>query len=249
MSGLERTSPHRDVRPACQGRLRFVPGEFLPPHIHEEAFATIVLTGGYIEAGDTGRHRARPGDVVLHRSYEYHLDRVELSGTEILVIPLTRENSGQVSGRIPDPDSLVRIGESDPQSAEVALLDQFECRHETEFDWPDELARALRDDPSLNLRGWARANQLSDGSISRGFSQVFGVSARSYRLLQRTHRAIREILATNESFAAIAQNCRFADQAHMSRSVQRVTALSPKQLRVRCLIRSLAGSSSPSAAI
>ena len=33
-------------------------------------FATVVLADHYVEAGDTGRHRVEPGDVLPHRGYE-----------------------------------------------------------------------------------------------------------------------------------------------------------------------------------
>ena len=41
------------------------PCEQLPRHPHDEAFAAVLLSGGYVEAGDTGRHRLEPGDVVV----------------------------------------------------------------------------------------------------------------------------------------------------------------------------------------
>lgn len=213
--------------------MHYVSGEFLPRHVHEEAFATVVLTGGYVEAGDTGRHRAGPGDVVLHWPYENHLNRVELRRTEIIVIPLDFRRIPYACGRIADPDSLMRIVESDPASAQLALLEQLRYRAEAPADWPDDLARALQDDPSLMLSDWAREHGLSVGSVSRKFAQVYGISASSYRLLQRAQRAIRDILATDEPLSTIAQHCRFADQAHMCRTVRRVTALSPSRLRTR----------------
>jgi AraC-like DNA-binding protein len=233
MRRLERTSHDLCVRSASGGRRRHAPRDFLPRHVHEVAFATIVLTGGYVEAGDTGRHRAVPGDVVLHAPYEWHLDRVDFVATEVLVVPLTCGGIDFACGRIADPDSLVRIVESDSAAAEPALFEQLKSRNEPPLDWPDDLARALRDDPSLSLRGWAGEHGLSVGSLSRGFVQVYGVSPASYRLLQRTHRAIRAILKTEMPLSAIAQNAGFADQAHMSRAVQRATALSPRVLRAR----------------
>jgi AraC-like DNA-binding protein len=192
-----------------------------------------VISSGYVEAGDTGRHRARSGDVVLHQPFEYHLDRVELSGSEVLVIPLAYGGVNYALGRIADPDTLVKAVESDPATAERALLGQLVRRSEVALDWPDDLALTLRRNPSLSLRDWAHESSLSVGSVSRGFAQVYGISASSYRLLRRTHRAIRKILETDESFTEIAQNSGFADQAHMSRAVRRATTISPKCLRVR----------------
>jgi AraC-like DNA-binding protein len=199
--------------------------------MHEDAFATIVLSGGYSEAGDTGCHRAKPGDVVLHAPYERHLDRVAGNGAEILVVPLSCMSIDHAFGQIADPDSLVRVLESDAPAAERLLFEQLVHRHEPLRDWPEDLARALRDDPSLNLGSWADSHGLSLGSISRGFSQVYDISPRSYRLLQRTHHAIKALLETDAALADIAMTAGFADHAHMSRAIRHVTSLSPSELR------------------
>ncbi|MGH7124470.1 MAG: helix-turn-helix transcriptional regulator, partial [Stellaceae bacterium] len=100
-------------------------------------------------------------------------------------------------------------------------------------DWPDILAHDLSKDPALSLREWADRHGLSAGSVSRGFGQVYGVTPATYRLLQRTHRAIRAILGSQTPLAALAQNCGFADQAHLARSVHRATGLTPRALRAR----------------
>lgn len=233
MARLERISPSRPVRPASFGHLQHAPGEFLPRHVHEAGFATIVLSGSYIEAGDRGRHRAYPGDVLLHWSFEFHLDRVDPGGAEVLVIPVTSERFTHDIGQVADPDELVKVVESAPEQAESILLRRLLPKTANALDWPDVLARALRQDPSLPLRRWASDHGLATGSVSRGFAQVYGVSPASFRLQQRTHRAIRSILASDAQLATIAQNCGFADQAHMARSVRRATGISATCLRAQ----------------
>jgi hypothetical protein len=57
-------------------------------HSHEEAYAAMVLSGSYEEAGDQGRFQAEAGDVVLHDSFEAHLDRFPPSGAVILNVRL-----------------------------------------------------------------------------------------------------------------------------------------------------------------
>jgi len=232
MACLERISPSRWVRPASFGRLKHAPGEFLPRHVHEVGFVTLVLSGRYVEAGDTGRHRAGPGDVLLHRSFESHLDRIDRGGAEVLLIPITSDGFTHDIGHVSDPDAIVRIVESAPEQAESALLRRLLPKKVDALDWPDVLARALRQDPSLRLCRWATEHGLATGSVSRGFAQVFGLSPASFRLQQRTHRAIRSILAADGPLATIAQDCGFADQAHMARSVRRATGISASALRV-----------------
>jgi AraC-like DNA-binding protein len=213
--------------------MRHAPREFLPRHVHEVGFATIVLTGGYVEAGDTGRHRAEPGDALVHRPYEFHLDRFDRNGAEVLIVPLQADGFGCVAGRLQDVDAIVRLAESDFSAAEAAIREQLQPRPVVLPDWPDLLARDLRDDPALSLSEWGAAHGLSAGTISRGFGQLYGVTPATYRLLQRTHRAIRAIAGSRAPFAAIAQDCGFADQPHMVRSVRRMTGLAPRELRER----------------
>ena len=49
---------------------------FMDRHVHKRAYAALVLSGGYEEAGDSGRHRVQAGNVVLHEAFEAHLDRI-----------------------------------------------------------------------------------------------------------------------------------------------------------------------------
>ena len=213
--------------------MRHSPCEDLLRHRHDEAFAAVVLSGGYVEAGDTGRHRTEPGDVLLHRACEHHLDRFDRRGAEVLVLPLGLDWDGPIHGRLVDPDAIARLAETDPDLAVNALLARLSPKPAPASDWPDLLARTLRADPSLSLADWARASGLHLGSLSRGFRQVFGVTPAAYRLTQRAHRAIDALLRTPASLSVIAQDCGFADQAHMSRAVHRAAGASPAALRRR----------------
>jgi AraC-like DNA-binding protein len=69
------------------------------------------------------------------------------------------------------------------------------------------------------------------GSVSRGFRQVFGVAPVSFRLVQRTRRALEAAQRTCEPLCDIAVRCGFADQAHMSRAVSALTRHTPSQVR------------------
>ncbi len=232
MAGLEPTShPDAAARPAEAGRMRHAPSENLPRHRHDEAFAAIVLSGGYVEAGDTGRHRCEPGDVVLHRACEQHLDRFDRAGAEVLVLPLPLVWSAPAHGRIADPDRLAHLAERDIEAAVESLLTQMEAKPSSPSDWPDLLAQALRADPALCLSAWSHQAGLHLGSVSRGFRQVFGVTPAAYRLAQRAQHAIDALLRTDTPLSAIAHDCGFADQAHMSRAVLRVANLTPGALR------------------
>jgi AraC-like DNA-binding protein len=230
MGGLERNS-HGRFRCAAPGRMRHAPCEALPRHCHREAFAAIVLAGGYDEAGDTGRHRVRAGDVIFHRAFESHLDRFHGPGAEVLVIEVPDGWYGQSTGSVADPDAIVRAGESDSAEALQLLIEGFSPRPSAAHDWPDALAEALRTDPSLSLEHWAEAAGLHPGSLSRGFASVFGMSPAAYRLVQRTRRAIDALVRSEVPLSRLAFDCGFADQAHMTRAVAMLAGAPPALLR------------------
>lgn len=230
MAGLECTS-HWGIRSADPGRTRHGPREDLPRHPHDHAFAALVLSGGYVEAGDTGRHAVEAGDVLLHRAWESHLDRFDSRGAEVLVLPIADRDTTPLIGRIADPDAIVRRAEQDRVAAARHLLAELTPRPTTPADWPELLARALRDDPDLSLTLWADRLGLHRGSISRGFRQIFGVTPVAFRLVQRTRRALGALQATADPLSVIAYDCGFADQAHMSRAVRGLTKATPTELR------------------
>jgi AraC-like DNA-binding protein len=191
----------------------------------------VVLSGGYDEAGDTGRHRVRAGDVIFHRAFESHLDLFHGPGAEVLVVPLPGRWNGETLMRVPDPDAVVRACERDEGEALDLLALSTPAEHVEHADWPDALAEALRAEPSLSLDSWAEDTGLHPGSLSRGFALVFGVTPARYRLIQRAHRAIEAVTSTELPLSRIALDCGFSDQAHMTRAVAGLTGLSPALLR------------------
>jgi AraC-like DNA-binding protein len=192
-----------------------------------------VLSGGYVEAGDTGRHRVEAGDVLLHQAWESHLDCFDDRGAEVLVLPIADEDAAPLIGRIADPDAIARLAECDRAAASGRLLAALSPRARTHADWPDLLAQALCDDPELSLSVWADQAGLHPGSVSRGFRQVFGMTPVAFRLIQRTRQALTAVRASTAPLSAIAHACGFADQAHMSRSIRRLANTTPKALRQR----------------
>lgn len=223
------------LRHVPSGRFRHAAGEHLSRHLHREGFATVVLRGSYEEAGDTGLHRVQPGDVVMHRPWERHLDRFGRSGAQVLVLPLPTDCAG-THGRVVDADALARLAERDLPAAVRALSTQWQSGDAPARDWPALLARDLLADPALSLSEWSHRHGLHPGSVSRGFAQVFEVSPRAYRLQARGHHALRA-LAGSSNLGALAQHCGFADQAHLNRTLRAMTGMTPRQLRVAAAVR------------
>lgn len=244
--GLERNS-HLCLDCGCSTaiprRMSHGAREVLPRHRHREAFAAIVLGGEYVEAGDSGRHRVSPGDVIFHAAYENHLDRFGSLNVEVLVLPIARMWDGPVVARLDDPDMIARLAERDPNEAIAEMLATIVERSRRIDDWPDLLAGDLLRNPELSLGEWSCRKGIHPGSLSRGFRQQFGITPAEFRSIARTRKAMRHLPRLPLSEAAVASG--FADQPHMSRAVKRVTGLSPLRLRQDLVAEDASGGLTP----
>ena len=221
-SGYQPTPPRRE---------RIARGLAYSRHRHSTGYATIILSGGFEEAGEHGRRRAEPGHVLFHTPFEAHANRIGRA-TEALNLALPYWFVPPRSeGAVADPDFIVRLSERDPARALSALLDALGPADLALCDWPDLLAGAIgaRDEGQFPV--WAAANRLHPASLARGFRQLYGVTPARYRREQRARKAWREIVASDEPLAGVAHDAGFADQPHMCREVKALTGLSPMAWR------------------
>ena len=213
------------------GRQRHPANQRLERHCHDNAFATVVLSGGYLEAGDEGRRTLEAGDVLIHRAYEAHLDCFSRRGAQVLILPVANAATLPVFGQIADPDRLVHIVRRSPQDAWAALAENLLAGDRRHQDWPDSLAEQLRCHPALSLAQWAQETGLRPETVSRGFQLAYGSSPKAFRAHARTRAALDHIRHTPLPLADIAAKLGFADQAHMSRAVTGLTGRIPRAWR------------------
>ncbi|MGH6781151.1 MAG: helix-turn-helix domain-containing protein [Sphingomonadaceae bacterium] len=199
-------------------------------HLHADAYVALVLQGGYVEAGDVGRFRVRPGDLLIHGRFEVHQDHFNRAGAQVLNLAMQGTIQSRI-GRIDDPDTVVRLAESDARAAAALAVASFTAADNALSDWPDLLAAALREDRVPSLTQWAEETGVARTSLSRGFALAYGVSPQRYRAEFRARRATEAVARTVQPLAAIATDLGFADQAHMTRAVSALTGLSPTRLR------------------
>jgi len=202
-------------------------------HIHKRAYAALVLSGCYEEAGDSGRYRVQAGNVVLHEVFEAHLDRIPRTGAVVLNVPLPAQyafRSGVAT--VDDPDAIVRLVEKGDSEAAALLLRSGEITDPEFQDWPDELAASLAQNASLNFSRWSEEKGIPGWDLSRSFAKVFGISPSAFRARARTRQAWRAIRTGNTPLSAIAAHFGFADQAHMTRSVKSLTGKCPSAWRL-----------------
>lgn len=202
-------------------------------HSHDVAYAALVLAGGYEEAGDHGRFRVEPGDVLCHDRFEGHVDRFSASRAVLLDLPwqIGRSFTPGVA-KVADPDLIACTAERSRAEAVNLLFSMIREQRPSHIDWPDALAAALIQDPSLIVSRWAREQQLATWTVSRGFKNVFGISPETYRARTRARQAWKVIQTTEEPLAQIAFRLGFADQSHMTRSVKQMTGACPRAWRL-----------------
>lgn len=202
----------------------------LPRHRHADGYMTLILRGGYVEAGDAGRFRASEGNVLIHRAFEAHKDRFGAGSADVINLPLPATAPAAGMLHVADPDAIARLAESDTRAAAemVCVQGREVCGQQ---DWPDLLAEALRRPSAVPIGEWARNNGLAPGTVSRGFQQLFGTTPARYRAEARARLAWRALSATHGPLADLAFGLGFADQAHMTRSVRSLTGRPPRQWR------------------
>jgi AraC-like DNA-binding protein len=208
-------------------RHALTPGETIPRHIHDEAYAAVVLDGGYEEAGERGRWRVRAGDVLIHGRFSGHWNRAPGKAL-VLNLPLPAGlKPAAAMARTADPDLLVRLARRDPREAAAALLETL-CPGEGGLaDAPDLLAQALSGDDAPGVEAWARDQGVTRETAFRWFRDVYGVGPARFRVEARARHAWRLIVEGDGALADIAAEAGFADQAHMSRDVKDLTGRAP----------------------
>jgi AraC-like DNA-binding protein len=201
-----------------------------PRHRHASGYATVVLSGAFVESSFAGRSVARPGDVLLHASLDCHANTAIARGPiQILRLPWNLALEGHF--RVADPDRLARLGEVDPGLASAELATALLRPAAGAPDWTHSLALALSAVRPLALSTWGEAHGLRPDELSRGFQREFGVSPKRFRLEARARRAWYDVVRSDQPLTRIAQDHEFADLAHMSRSIRAFTGRAPSLWR------------------
>jgi AraC-like DNA-binding protein len=203
----------------------------LPRHRHLRAYATVVLAGSFEESGYVGRILATAGDVLIHPALDCHANQVVSAGVKLIRLdwPDTSGNGGLY--HLDDMDELASAAEKDVREAAFFLERSLQRQRLTSpgrrNDWPDLLLGALNEDASIEMGAWAQRNGLARETVSRGFAAAYGAAPSVMRAELRARRAWLRITRGSDCLCRIAADTGFADQAHMTRWIQRITGASP----------------------
>ena len=215
-----------------QGPQTMGAGERHARHRHRGAYAALVLRGSYEEAGIGGRFHLREGDILFHAAFEGHRDHIGANGAAILNLPLPPDAAiGFTLARHRAFDRLVALAGRDLGEAAALLRDAAEPVAVSVSDWPDMLVRDLWRDPRLSLSCWSARNGLAPETLSRGLGRLYGVTPAALRGEIRAHKAWTALMRTTKPLATLAADMGFADQAHMTRAITRLTCHPPGHWR------------------
>ena len=203
----------------------------LPRHRHLHAYATVVLAGRFDESGYNGRIRATAGDVLIHAALDCHGNQMVSAGVKLIRLNWPDETGVGGLYQIDEADGIARTAEKDLSEAihllKSALREQRRPSPDQRDDWPDMLLTDLASDASMEIGDWAEANGLARETVSRGFATAYGVPPAVIRAELRARWAWLRITRGSDSLCGIAADAGFADQAHMTRWVHRVTGAAP----------------------
>lgn len=232
MSTLSRSANFRCITPGIET----LHSSFsLPRHRHLRAYATIVLAGTFEESGYIGRIRATAGDVLIHPPLDCHGNQMVSAGVKL--IRLDWYDRGGEGGlyRLDEVDSFAQAAERNVDEARLLLEETLRKRCSSSpsqvHDWPDLLAEALARDSSLKIGAWAEANGLARETVSRGFTAAYGIAPVVFRAELRARAAWLRVTRCSDGLCTIAADTGFADQAHMTRWIHRITGAPPAAWR------------------
>jgi AraC family transcriptional regulator len=237
---------------------RYRPGEVLPPHCHEQPYLFVMVAGAFREHASRHDYLCTRGWLVLNEAGEPHRDEVLEHGAEGLNIelppdwlPTTRDASARCEPllyRFAGP-AVTAVGALllamrvhdclrtfAVQEAVTCLLDSLRrpaagrgCAPR----WLDRVEQAVRSQYryGLCLRTVATMAGVHPAHVCREFRRKFGCTMTQYTARLRADDAFTRLIGSTEPLATIAMETGFADQAHLTRTIQHLYGTTPARLR------------------
>ena len=214
-------------------------------HRHGCSFATIVLSGVYVEVRDAVPEVCRSGSVVVHDAAEEHADRFA-DDTLCLNVEFPQEIGVPDPGIVALDNPLVRgaveavirsfYSRSHELTAAVKHLQTIlsNRRSETLPDRPRWLRRVIEEfawAQPVPFREAATLAGVHETHFSRAFRRHVSMTANEYRARARIHLASKLLLTTTAPLARVALSAGFSDQSHLTRVFSRTLGLSPAGYR------------------
>lgn len=191
----------------------------------------MVLAGTFEESGYVGRIRATAGDVLIHPTLDCHANHTVAAGVKLIRLEWAEVEIAGGLYRLNEVDDVARTAEKDLREAALllkyALAKACGSTPGRSNDWPDLLAADLARNASMPIGDWAEVNGLARETVSRGFASAYGIRPSTFRAELRARSAWLRVTRGSEGLCTIAAETGFADQAHMTRWIHRITGAPP----------------------
>jgi AraC family transcriptional regulator len=216
-----------------------------------------VTSGALRENAHRREHELMRGHIVFNDAGEEHADSVLSAGTRCLNLELRPDFLRTMEAGGFRPRSPLLYCELGARITALGRLQSAIVKPDGELDFEEALtellgAVAARDDHPDAGRAWlrrtleflhahfrdgvrlddvARVAGLHRTHLCRAFREATGSTIGDYLRRLRADLAHQHVSAGELSFAAIAAECGFADQSHMTRELQRLYGRSPSRIR------------------
>jgi AraC-like DNA-binding protein len=239
---------------------RYGSGHFVPCHLHELAYLSVVLDGGFDERGDGAPLACTEGTVGFYPEGESHTNRFHRGGGHVLRVDMApawldrvRERSTAfartVEFRGAEARALGRrlhraFASADPGSGlaaegltlELLGLAQGAAAGETRAPaWLVRIEDLLRSRfrESIPLTEMAAEVGIHPSHLARVFRAHHGCTIGAFVRQLRVDEACRRLRRSDTDLAALAGELGFVDQSHLGRVFKQRTGLSPAEYRRR----------------
>lgn len=196
--------------------------------MHKKPYVTLVLSGSYVEAGDHGRFKVKPGDILMHGHFSAHADWIS-PGRDVKTLNMEVDEIEDFQALCTSDsfDAIVRYARYDIPLAVNELFSSITPQPQKMEDWPELLAKAIRDDPDKAIGHWCEQLKLAPATVSRGFKRAFGVTVKQYRAVIKARRAFLDLRKEHAILSELAYTWGFSDQSHLTRAIRSLTGQTP----------------------
>ena len=222
---------------------RYERGSRIAPHVHDAAFATVVLDGGYRETVPHETRDCTPHSIVVHAPGERHADAFTRRTTclsvhgaafersALLATPAMASIALKLRDEFRAPDAF------SPMVVEALMLELFVASararsNDAEPLWLRHVRSTLEErfHEPLTLSMLAATADVQPAHLARTFRQHYGTTV-GERLRELRVGYAMQRLVSNDALAQIALDAGFADQSHFTRTFRKATGMTPTTFR------------------
>ena len=229
----------------------------VPQHEHRRPYFAVLLRGNYREPGMKDEVYFTPFTVGYQPEGACHRGKVEACGCDFFTIelepdlleeqgvtkklaePIFHTNGGQLLRLMLQIFSEYQGGGCEQTIGELLLELLGAAANGNEERFGPSLWRAMRDKAHDEFRQSVRVRELATVAgvhpvhAARVFRKYAGCTPSEYVRNLKAQAACRMIAADADSLSAVAAQCGFADQSHMTREFQRIYRSTPGDFQRR----------------